>query len=329
MSLYRYDITTGRVLLNDLLSSDRCLLHLISGDELLNFNCTTMMERRVRVLTVLCWFVMLSALQVAAQRNNKRLMPWMCLERCGDDDNKIGEQLKEIFVHRHELTAVSFELYNLAAQGQLVVNEFADVGPIIKAMGLETFPMISSFPYPPEFIDWMRYVFKNPLPFIDQVIRELKKRGFTGINVDWEPTVAGTAQDARDYANFLTTFANALHKENLKVGVDVATWNPVWNYTLLSLSSVDRIHLMATYTGNWNSWQTAFKKALQEINIAKLGIGLETVNNANSSKPFTPEQMQQRFQMIMQHNIVEVDIWRTPIPADWWQFIDKWLRGSA
>lgn len=32
--------------------------------------------------------------------------------------------------------------------------------------------MISSYPYPPEFLDWMKQLFKNPKPFINEVIKK-------------------------------------------------------------------------------------------------------------------------------------------------------------
>lgn len=37
------------------------------------------------------------------------------------------------------------------------------------ALGLEAWPLLSSYPHPPEFMDWMRQVFQNPDPFIKQV----------------------------------------------------------------------------------------------------------------------------------------------------------------
>jgi hypothetical protein len=32
--------------------------------------------------------------------------------------------------------------------------------------------MLSSFPHPEEFINWMRSIFANPMPFIDECIKE-------------------------------------------------------------------------------------------------------------------------------------------------------------
>jgi hypothetical protein len=36
-------------------------------------------------------------------------------------------------------------------------------------LGLEAWPLLSSYPHYPEFMDWMRQVFENPDVFINQV----------------------------------------------------------------------------------------------------------------------------------------------------------------
>ena|SRR3990167_6079738 len=115
--------------------------------------------------------------------------------------------------------------------------------------------MVSSYPYPPEFIIWMREVFNDPQPFIEQCISEAQKNQLTGFNIDWEPAVGATAQDALDYANFLNTLANALHKQNIKVSVDVATWSPIWNLTAIAATNVDYILDMGTYTNSDSSFE--------------------------------------------------------------------------
>lgn len=82
----------------------------------------------------------------------------MCLERCGGNATSIAADLAAISAHRSSLAAVSFELFNLGPNGTLVVNNLTSVHAALTAMGLETHAMISSFPYPPQFLDWMRYV---------------------------------------------------------------------------------------------------------------------------------------------------------------------------
>ncbi len=78
--------------------------------------------------------------------------------------------------------------------------------------------------------------------------------GYTGYNIDFEPDDAGNAEDAKNFADFLTKFADALHKKGFKLSVDVgtkiykfpfsnlpATWNDFWDYKLIAASSVDKV----------------------------------------------------------------------------------------
>lgn len=77
--------------------------------------------------------------------------------------------------------------------------------------------MVSSYPYPPQFIFWMREVFHNPQPFIDSCISEAQQNGYTGFNIDWEPAYGGNNEDALLYAEFLDTLSTQLHQHNIKV----------------------------------------------------------------------------------------------------------------
>eukprot|EP01100_Stratorugosa_tubuloviscum_P000240 TRINITY_DN104_c3_g2_i1.p1 TRINITY_DN104_c3_g2~~TRINITY_DN104_c3_g2_i1.p1 ORF type:complete len:278 (-),score=129.90 TRINITY_DN104_c3_g2_i1:153-986(-) len=243
-----------------------------------------------------------------------RVMPWMCLERCGDTQSQIVQQLDDISNNKLYLSAVSFELYNLGPQSTLVVNNFTNVLPYIKSTGLESYAMISSYPYPPDFLDWMHQLFQNPQPFIDTCIKEAQTRGFTGFNVDFEPTTTATNQDAQDYANFLTKFANALHQVGKKLTVDAATWNPIWNYTLLGQTSVDRICIMSTYTNNDSSFLKNLDLAVSQIPLSKLGIGIE-----NDWDPqLTEDQVELRFTSTQQAGVNEIDIWKMPMPSSFW-----------
>ena len=79
--------------------------------------------------------------------------------------------------------------------------------------------MVSSYPYPPQFIVWMREVFKNPQPFIDSCISEAQYYGYTGFNIDWEPVYGATSEDAILYADFINTLSTQLHQHNIKVGI--------------------------------------------------------------------------------------------------------------
>jgi len=136
----------------------------------------------------------------------------MCLERCGFTSDEIAQQLDTIKQYSDVLSAVSFELFNLGDNSTLLINNFTQVAQPIKAMNLEGYAMISSWPYPKEFIDWMRTLFSNPDSFIADAIKMAQTIGFTGYCIDFEPTVNGTAEDATNYAAFLDLFAKQLHE---------------------------------------------------------------------------------------------------------------------
>lgn len=83
-------------------------------------------------------------------------IPWLCLERCGDDAGQIAAQLQQLRDHRADFTGASFELWNLGPNSTLIVNNLTRVSAPLNAMGLQTWGMVSSyrvyhrqFPRPP------------------------------------------------------------------------------------------------------------------------------------------------------------------------------------
>jgi hypothetical protein len=252
-------------------------------------------------------------------------MPWMCLERCGDNATTIAAQLHSLAQHKELISGVSFELFNLGAQGTLVSNNLTQVLPFLKKEGFSTYPMISSYPYPPQFLDWMRYVFDNPRPFITTCVQTAVKEGFTGYNVDWEPASGTpTAEDAKKYANFLSEFAEALHAAGKELTVDFAGWSPIWDYASLNASKADRLLCMGTYASKFESFLSQFQKAVNAISLDKLGIGLET-----DTRPLTDSEWNERFDMIIAKGVREIDIWRLPIPDNMWKFIAKFVYSET
>jgi len=259
----------------------------------------------------------------------RRVMPWMCLERCGKTGQGLVEiDLKQITSHASVLAAVSFEMYNLGPNSTLVLNNLTQVCPTIKKAGLETYPMISSYPYPPQFIEWMRQVFANPQPFITQCLQQATMNGFTGFNIDWEPNEGATAEDAQLYANFLTTFANAMHKNKFKVTVDVAQWSPIWNFTLLGQTTVDRVMNMETYSGNDTQFIQELDYAIETIGLEKLGVGVQIVN-PTTSELLTQSQVEFRFVESAKRGVQEIDIWRSPLPPYWWPVIGNFSDNTT
>jgi len=75
--------------------------------------------------------------------SGKRVMPWMCLQRCGDSMANITAQLLQLNDHRDIITAVAFEKYNLGPNSTLIsAPELADVLPTIQKMGFKSWAMV-------------------------------------------------------------------------------------------------------------------------------------------------------------------------------------------
>jgi hypothetical protein len=83
-------------------------------------------------------------------------MPWLCLEFCQETPQQIADDLEQIKQNADLISAVSFEKYTLGPNSTLVDNHLTEVTEQIHAMKLHAVPLLSSYPHPPEFIDWMR-----------------------------------------------------------------------------------------------------------------------------------------------------------------------------
>mmetsp|Transcript_25773 Transcript_25773/g.43000 ORF Transcript_25773/g.43000 Transcript_25773/m.43000 type:complete len:300 (-) Transcript_25773:169-1068(-) len=255
---------------------------------------------------------------------NKRVMVWMCLEFCEETEMIIDTNLKQIDAHRDIISAASFEKYTLGPNSTLVDNNLTEVSSSIVAMGLEAWPLLSSYPHPPEFIDWMRDVFRDPLPFFESCIHEAQLHNYTGYNLDWEPTDGVTVDDGNDYAIFIDKFATSLHVAGLVLSVDVATWTDIWNYTAISASAVDRAISMGTYTSSDSSFSSQLDLLVTNFGPLRSGVGLETVN-ASTEQRMSLDEVSWRFQQIEMSGAMEVDLWKMPIPPLWWPLISDYF----
>lgn len=262
-------------------------------------------------------------LLAAADAKFSFVMPWFCLERCGDASADIQAEFWQLAVNRSAFTGVSFEDYNLGANSVLLKNNLTQMAGPLKALGLQRWAMVSSFPYPTTFLAWMRQVFAAPQPFIDACLAAAKAEDLTGFNIDWEPTDGGgdpTPQDAKDYAAFLTTFSDAMHGAGVLTSVDVASWSAIWDYSLLAASSVDYIMTMSTYTGRDSLFGPALADALASIPLSKLVVGLETVND-DTNAPFNDTALQLRFDAINTAGVDKIALWRAGVPDNWWPYL--------
>jgi hypothetical protein len=254
-----------------------------------------------------------------------RVMTWLCLEFCEESSTEINIDLYEIDKHRDTLTAVSFEKYTLGSNGTLLDNHLTSVSDRIIAMGLEPWPLLSSFPHVPEFIDFMRDVFTHPQSFIDQCVREAKKYGYVGYNLDWEPTEDCTEQDGLDYAAFIDTFAKELHTQGLQLSVDYASWSPIWNLPAIADSAADAIISMSTYTSTDSAFQSSLDKLVSTVDLQRAGVGLQTVNASDGSR-LSLDEVKWRFDLIKEAGVKSIALWRSPVPPGWWPLLDEFAR---
>ena len=250
------------------------------------------------------------------------VFPWMCLERCGENASQIAADILQVTVNSSVFSAVAFEDFNLGPNSTLVYNNLTQVAGAVRAARLAPYAMISSFPYPPQFLDYMRSVFVSPEPFIQACVAAAKLQGLAGYNIDWEPQTGETPtpKDAEDYASFLSTLSSAMHAAGLVVSVDVATWSPIWNISAIASSGVDLVVTMSTYTDDWATWQRELAYFVSTVPAQKLVIGLETVRDSDN-EPYTTAELAQRFNALSQAGVTQVAVWRSPIPANWWSFL--------
>jgi len=260
--------------------------------------------------------------------SKRRIMPWMCLQLCDFTEEDIASHLTQLEEHKDTLSAVAFEHYHLGPNSELLIfDNVTVVNPQIQRMGLEAWAMISSFPYPDDFIDWMRQVFATPDPFFAQCIKEGVTNNYTGFNVDWEPAVGATEADSVAYANFLTEMTTALAPHGLQVSVDAATWTPLWNYTLLSESAVNKVITMATYVGTPKGFLSNLNQAVDEVGTEKLGVGLQTIN-PNTGDLLPLPEVAWRVKKIIEEGVTEIDIWDCPVPSEWWPILEFFAHGD-
>jgi len=62
-----------------------------------------------------------------------------------------------------------------------------------------------------------------------------------------------------------------------------------------------------------------FQKAVFEIPISKLGIGLQTLPMDNTT-------LSQRFTAIEKYAVQEIDIWDAPIPKSWFPYLNAFVQ---
>lgn len=259
-------------------------------------------------------------------------MPWMCLERCGNTTvNDIYAQVTELAKRQSSIYAVAFERFNLGPNGTLVLDSnLTHVAPLLRFAGFSTIAMVSSWPYPKDFLLWMRALFVNPYPFIGNLTQALVEENIDGVNIDFEPTAAATSADAAAFAQFLETLRLSLGESNKTVSVDAARWNDLWNYTALSSAmnsgapSVTQgvVATMSTYVSDDSVFLKEAIYATNHIAAGALVLGME------STPQLTVANVTYRFKVMQALGVNRAGVWRVPLPAFWWPIIQRFVNGT-
>ena len=259
------------------------------------------------------------------------IMPWFCLQRCGSNVSQIEQHVTTLMAlnaNRSLRTGViAFERYNLGPNSTLVFNsDLYDLNSVLRKnfsqVVSQRIAMISSFPYPPQFLSWMRQLFANSTGFIDNLKQELVAHEIDGVNVDFEPTTDATEQDAVEYAAFLQTLKNSLGQVGKVVTVAAATWSTIWNLTLIaeSLAPTAASKNIPGYLTSMNTYtysnQVFEKMLLADMDVfaptkqvGRLVVGLETWPTK-----FTEDELAVHFALLSNFSICSIALWDAPIP---------------
>jgi len=250
---------------------------------------------------------------------SRLVMPWMCLEDCGFSKAQIAAQLQQLATPG-VFTDASYEDYDLSPEG--LVTKFSArsrVSGDVAALGLGSHAMIVSW-----FTNSTRAALAAPEAFVASVVSlilDVERSNVTALNLDFEPNGAAnppgpepTPADAVAYAAFLNVVADAMHARGVKVGVDIATWSPFWDYSLLNSTRVDWLFDMESYQAPQAGFEKAVLHAQQFLSADKYVCGLET-------HPFNSTELAQRFAFLRERNVGRVAVWSSPMPAEWLPYL--------
>jgi len=246
------------------------------------------------------------------------VMPWMCLERCGE---KIEQDLAEVIrLGPSVFPAVSIEAYDLDFGASIKDCGYSRVGPKLTAAGIKVQPMITT-----ANINKLRDLWKDPKGFVAQAMTVARdnKSWITGFNIDFEPEGGEdpTHEDAANFANFLDLFGKALHAEGFTLTVDIANWSPLFEDALLAKADVDRFITMSTYSVNLERFTEIVKDKAAAYGI-KAGIGIST------SYGFTGKDIKARLDVVREAKLDTFAIWQVPVPSDWDEYIKDFVAGN-
>jgi len=247
------------------------------------------------------------------------VMPWMCLERCGEN---VESDLEGILnLGPSVFPVVSIEAFDLTWGATLVDCGYSRVGPKLVNAGIKVQPMITT-----ANIDIIRELWQDIPGFIERAmsVARCNKAWISGFNIDFEPETGDPPKenDARNFAAFVDQFAKALHKEGFNLTVDIASWCALFDDGLLAATAVDRFITMSTYAVGLDDFKYIVKVKYNQYYGSKLGVGLCTGTQLSA------EAIKNRLDYVLLFDDIDyVGIWDTPIPSEWTPVLKSFVNG--
>ncbi len=257
----------------------------------------------------------------AAQGPRRSAIVWMGLEITGEN---VSADMQSLAAHRTDLTGVSFEHYILVSTGNMrEILLLSNVTSGIESLGLQTFPMVIT-----TSLANIEQLIAHPSNFIHEAVSAAVGAGYTGYNIDFEPSQTANNSVAVSYALFLTNLADALHNAGKKLTVDIASWNPFWNFSALANTTVDTLYDMNTYASPFFNFGYALDSDLAVISPPRLGVGLITVN-VNNGTLLQSNSVNERFLALEKDGVTSIAVWDMPLASYWWHDLSDFVGIGA
>lgn len=280
----------------------------------------------------------------------KRTLAWW---ECGDlNDTALDAGVAWFAARLDAVTTASTVMHSLGPNATLLASSF---GPrstqtisglyrALRASGVRVLPTVyndESHNDPPTLLPKLRALFASPGPVVSHLVALAVDSDLDGWNLDFElaPGENVTEADGVALARFIDVLGGALAAHGKTVSVDVGTSQTpfirtLWNASALNASRLGRALDMGTYGDSrgdpydFQNFVASFGRIVGEYSCDKVGIGFCPAC-LNKSRPFTPQQLDARFELIHSVGCIqELDMWVNDCPDGWLPHLRRFLQSG-
>jgi len=201
----------------------------------------------------------------------------------------------------------------------------------------------------PYFVDidnstQMHLVYDNMTAVIADVVAIAKHYGFDGWFIDYEDEYPPDTNEnkTQELALFLTTFADALHKEGMELTICVASWSELLSdFTTLGKSSVDELQNMDFYSMNeTDAYEPRIDSYFDAVgDVDKAGVGIGIYYDGVNYPDYWPKETATKFlQYVKSKGGTRLDVFRLvdegkgkdgetwPREDWWWELFEEFMK---